>query len=446
MSTPLSPSAPTLAQRIRQLLGDIDLHALPVERAQAFITHWLAADAGSASSEGAETCPLNQACGRTLALAFQATQDVPPHDNSAMDGWAFNSALIDSLGTQATRIPLHPHVALAGTPALPADEQTAHSAVRIMTGAPMPQGMDTVVPLELATTVEGELHIAPGTCKAGDHRRLRGEDLRQGQVVLDAGRCLEPADIGLLASQGCASVTVRRRLRVACLSTGHELREPGQALAPGQIYDSNRFTLGAMLSRYPGIQFVERTGVPDDPDALAQALLAAAQDADLVLATGGASAGDADFGMSALSRIGDGLDLRLAMRPGRPLTLGEIHATSGRQVPFLGLPGNPVAAMVSFWCFGQAALAALQGGQKRQLSLHLPLSKALSKRKGRTEFHRGQIQIRADGFSQAHPMPHQGSGVLSHMASADGLLVLAPDRDRYEAGESVEFWPFHGLY
>lgn len=391
---------------------------------------------------GTETVALDGAVGRVLAADLASPIDVPAHDNSAMDGFAYAGGA------------MHPGVATplrcvatvyAGAP-YPGTVATG-DCVRIMTGAVMPAGTDTVVPQELCSVAGDRVTIAPDTVAPGENRRRRGEDLAAGRAALAAGRVLQPADIGLAASLGIAELTVVRRLRVALFSTGNELRTPGQPLAPGCIYDSNRASLRAALQRL-GVDVVDLGLVADDRGALETALGQALSQADAVLTSGGVSVGDADYTRDVLARLGEVAFWKVAMRPGRPFAFGALRRTGDATAPpafLFALPGNPVAALVTFYAFARDALRVLAGAQPLPRPVLQARSvQAIRKRPGRTEFQRAVVEPGAKGW-QVRLTGSQGAGVLRSMSEANALVVLGHDRGSVAAGEMVDVWLFEGL-
>jgi molybdopterin molybdotransferase len=405
-----------------------DPDALPVDTARAAIRACLTPVAGS------ERVATRSALGRVLAEDIVPTIDVPAHDNTAMDGWAVRSA---DLAPQGDSVLREIGTALAGQAF--AGTVGAGQCVRVMTGAVMPQGADTIV-IQEQVRAEGGRIVVPAGQKPGQHVRAAGEDLKTGVAVLHPGRALTPADLGLIASLGIGEVAVRRRLRVAFFSTGDELASIGQPLAPGQVYDSNRYTLHGMLSRL-GVELADMGVVRDDPRLLEDALRSAAASADAVVTSGGVSVGEADFVKQTMAKLGEVLFWKIAMRPGRPMAFGRIGGAF-----LFGLPGNPVAVMVTFYQFVREALLALGG---RSDDTALPLLSALAahplrKVAGRTEYQRGvlyregaQWKVRATG--------QQGSGVLRSMSEANCFVVLEHARGRVEAGEAVQVQLFEGL-
>jgi len=391
--------------------------------------------------------PLAAALGRVLAADVVSTIDVPAHDNSAMDGYAFDGAALAADGALALRCV---GTVYAGAPF--AGPVRAGECLRIMTGAVMPPGLDTVVPSELVrveATPGGErVHIAAGVVRSGENRRRRGEDLAAGKPALRAGRLLRPADLGLLASLGHEQVTVRRALRVALFSTGDEIRAPGQTLPPGCVYDSNRASLGGALRRL-GVEVVDLGLVRDDPAALAATLERAVATADVVLTSGGVSMGDADYVRDVLARMGEVAFWKVAMRPGRPFAFGPLRRLGDAPPAWLfALPGNPVAALVAFYAFARDALLQLAGAEPRPLpTLQARCLSAIRKRPGRTEFQRGIVEPGPEPGSgwQVRLTGAQGAGILRSMSEANCLVVLHHAQGAVAAGEPVDLWLFDGL-
>jgi molybdopterin molybdotransferase len=313
-----------------------------------------------------------------------------------------------------------------------------------MTGAVMPTGLDTVVPQEFVRVAGNVVHVPAGVVTRGDNRRLAGEDLARGETALAAGRILRPADLGMLASLGSAEVAVLRRLRVAFFSTGNELRSVGETLDVGCVYDSNRYTIWAMLQRL-GVEVLDLGVVRDDPVELAAAFRSAADVADAVIASGGVSVGEADHTKAVMAELGDVLFWRIAMRPGRPMAIGRIES-GGRAAILFGLPGNPVAVMVTFYALVRDALLAMSGATATSLLLVRAASVApIRKRAGRTEYQRGIVTRAADGRWQVRTTGSQGSGILRSMSEANGLVVLGHGHGDVGVGELVDVLPFAGL-
>jgi molybdopterin molybdotransferase len=428
----MSRSAPSL-QEIASCVAGYDPKALPVAQAQEFIARLVP------RVETVERVALRSALGRVLAADVVSSIDVPAHDNSAMDGYALRGAELDESGESVFTIA---GAGFAGAGF--AGEIGARECVRIMTGAVMPAGLDTVVPQEFVA-LEGErVRVPAGVVRRGDNRRLAGEDLARGEVALAAGRIVRPADLGLLASLGRAEAAVFRRLRVAFFSTGNELRSVGEALEPGAVYDSNRYTLWAMLQRL-GVELLDLGVVRDEPAALEAAFRAAADAADAVITSGGVSVGEADHTKAVMARLGDVLFWRIAMRPGRPMAIGRIERGERSAILF-GLPGNPVAVMVTFYALVRDALLAMSGATAAPLLVVRAASVApIRKRAGRTEYQRGVVARAADGRWQVRITGAQGSGILRSMSEANGLVVLGHAQGDVAAGDEVDVLPFDAL-
>ncbi len=422
---------PSLDDIAAQVAG-YDPDALPVAQAQAFIARLVP------RVQAVESLALRSALGRVLARDIVSPIDVPSHDNSAMDGYALRAADLAAHGDSL--------IGVAGTAFAGAQFRSAVAAghgVRIMTGAVMPAGLDTVVPQEFTRAApDGRICIPAGTVAAGDNRRLAGEDLARGAVALAAGRTITPADLGLLASLGQAEVPVFRRLRVAFFSTGDELRSIGEPLDAGCVYDSNRYTLWGMLQRL-GVDPIDMGVVRDDPAALRQAFTQAAASADAVITSGGISVGEADHTRQVMKALGEVLFWKIAMRPGRPMAIGRIGT---RSAMLFGLPGNPVAVMVTFYALVRDALLAMSGATPQPLPLLRAVSAvALRKKPGRTEYQRGIVTPLADGRWQVQITGAQGSGILRSMSQANGMVLLHHGQGHVAAGDLVDVIPFQGL-
>ncbi len=399
------------------------------------------------------TLPLAQLVGRVLAKEVISPINVPPHDNSAMDGYAFAGSALQA-GVACELLSLA--TVYAGQPF--AGSVAPGTCVRIMTGAVMPTGADTVVPHELVTvdrSVQPErVHIPANVIQAGENRRRCGEDLKLGQAALHAGRVLRPADVGLIASLGLTQAQVMRPLRVALFSTGDEVLAPGQSAVPGSIYDSNRPALAAALQRL-GMDVVDLGLVKDDPAALQAVLQQATVQADVVLTSGGVSAGDADYTREVLARHGQVAFWKVAMRPGRPFAFGPLRrggatsalGTAAEPSWLFALPGNPVAALVTFYSLVREALLVLAGATPQPLPvLQARCTVPIRKRPGRTEFQRAIVEPALDGSGwQVRPVGSQGAGVLRSMSEANALLVLGHESGSVAAGEMVNVWLFDGL-
>ncbi len=424
-------------QEIASCVSGYDPNALPVAQAREFIKRLVP------RVQAVESLAIRSALGRVLARDIVSKIDVPANDNSAMDGYALLAADLLSDGETSLKVV---GSAFAG-------EQFNGSvgrgeAVRIMTGAVMPAGLDTVVPQEFTKALGDQVLLPAGIVRAGDNRRLAGEDLARDEAALSAGRVLSPADLGLLASLGQAEVPVFRRLRVAFFSTGDELRSIGEPLDAGCVYDSNRYTLWGMLQRL-GVELIDMGVIKDDPAALEQAFRTAAETADAVITSGGVSVGEADHTKQVMASLGDVLFWKIAMRPGRPMAIGRIgkaHEGDGNAAILFGLPGNPVAVMVTFYAFVRDALLTMSGAQSEPLPmLRAAASDAIRKKPGRTEYQRGIVSRDATGGLQVKITGSQGSGILRSMSVANGLVVLHHEQGNVEAGGLVDVLPFDGL-
>ncbi len=382
-----------------------------------------------------ESVSLRSALGRVLAAPIISPFNLPNHDNSAMDGYAFRSEDVEPTPPPPLRII---GTAAAGTPYLGHIEPG--TCIRIMTGAVLPSGADCVVEQERVAIHDNHITFS-APVKSGMNCRRAGEDLQAGQTALATGKLITPADLGLIASLGQTEVRVFRKLRVAFFSTGNELTPVGAALEPGQIYDSNRYTLYGMLLQL-GVDLLDLGIVRDDPALLESTLQSAAANADVIITSGGVSVGEADHMKALLKKLGRIGFWKLAMKPGRPLAYGRIQ-----QAHYFGLPGNPVAVMVTFYQFVREALQRLMGQATPPL---IPLLLAectaeLRKRPGRTEFQRGTLQLTSDGTWKVQPFHSQGSGILRSMADANCFIVLPEAQANVPAGSPVQVQPFHGI-
>ena len=423
-------SLPPSLEQIASCVSGYDPKALTVDAAQAFIAQLVP------HVDTVERVALRASLGRVLAHDIVSAINVPAHDNSAMDGYALRGSDLAASSDTLLRVV---GTGFAGTAY--AGAVASGDCVRIMTGAVMPANLDTVVPQEF-TKSEGDkvVRIPAGVVRTGDNRRLAGEDLARGTSALRAGRLLRPADLGLLASLGQAEVPVLRKLRVAFFSTGDELRSIGEPLAAGCVYDSNRYTIWAMLQRL-GCEVLDLGVLRDDPAALRSTFSQAAASADVVITSGGVSVGEADHTKQIMAELGDVLFWRIAMRPGRPMAIGRIH-----NAILFGLPGNPVAVMVTFYAFVREALLAMSGATPEPVPrLRAACMTALRKKPGRTEYQRGIVSRNADGRWQVAITGSQGSGILSSMSAANGMVVLSHDQGDVAAGDEVEVIAFDGL-
>jgi molybdopterin molybdotransferase len=381
---------------------------------------------------GGETLAVRSALGRVLTADVVSRINVPSHTNSAMDGYALVGADLPADGE--TRLEVI-GTSAAGRPF--AGKVSPGQCVRIMTGAPMPVGADSVVMQENVVRDADTVIVGAGQ-RAGQHVRQAGEDIAAGNVALSAGTLLMPAEIGILGSLGVGEVSVRRRPRVAFFSTGDELRSVGEPLGEGQIYDSNRYTIFGMLTRL-GVELLDMGVIRDDRDAIEQAFAKAAAEADAIVTSGGVSVGDADYVAETLERAGTVGFWRVAMKPGRPLAFGRIG-----DALFFGLPGNPNSVMATFYQLVQPALQALAGMPDPQPPLTMPAisASALRKKPGRREFQRGVLSRTEDGQLVVRRTGQQGSGVLSSMAAANCFIVLPEDSGPVSEGDEVTVQPF----
>ena len=469
----------TLAQIGAELQG-YDPQALSADDVLVFLSKLVA------PVTDAVELPLFDALGRVLATDVISPFDVPPHDNSAMDGYAFAGAELASGSEIVLRVV---GTALAGKAwqgqVKPGD------CVKIMTGAIMPPGLDTVVPQEFVTIGDTSITIPPGLLQPGDNRRLRGEDLMQGKSALLKGELLTPARLGLAASLGLKTLPCLRRLRVAYFSTGDEILSLGEAPREGAVYDSNRYTVFGLLTRM-GCEVIDMGVVRDEPALLEAAFVSAAAKADAIITSGGVSVGEADYTKAMMKKLGDVAFWRIAMRPGRPMAVGRIlldksassprntcassyqnnsnpnggsrfaagppqgeTATSGGSEPhevgsvgaiLFGLPGNPVAVMVTFLAFVRPALLQMMGASAAAPPLLKARSlEAIRKKPGRTEYQRGWVSTAADGSLQVKTTGNQGSGVLRSMAEANGLMVLHHAQGNIAKDDEIDVLMFDGV-
>jgi molybdopterin molybdotransferase len=384
---------------------------------------------------GTEELALFDALDRVLAQDVISPVSVPPHDNSAMDGYAFDGRqlragvplTLKSVGT-----------ALAGKAWQ--GSVSPGQCLRIMTGAIMPAGLDTVVPQEFVKVEGDQITVPPGLLQPGDNRRLKGEDVMQGQPALRRGTRLSPAALGLAASLGIPEVQVWRRLKVAYFSTGDEILSLGEAPREGAVYDSNRYTVFGLLRRL-GIEVLDYGVVGDNPERLEATFREAATRADAIITSGGVSVGEADYTKTMMKKLGDVAFWRIAMRPGRPMAVGRI----GKSILF-GLPGNPVAVMVTFLAFVRPALLQMMGCAAAPAPLLRARSQeAMRKKPGRTEYQRGIVTPAPDGTLQVRTTGNQGSGVLSSMVQGNGLIVLHHGQGDVAAGDEVDVMMFDGV-
>jgi len=408
--------------------SDYDPNSMPVEQARKYIANFLEPVTSS------EKVSIRDSLGRILSENVISPVNVPQHDNSAMDGYAMKG--IDLKEGEKSKFAVI-GTAFAGQPFQGAVENG--QAVRIMTGAVIPDGADTVVMQERAER-DGD-SVLVDYFPTGANTRKAGEDLKMGAPALTKGHRVRPADLGLIASLGITEISVYRKLRVAFFSTGDELIGVGTPLGDGQIYDSNRYTIFGMLTEL-GCELIDMGVIRDTPEDVERAFSDSTSIADVVITSGGVSVGEADFVKPILDKLGEVLFWKIAMKPGRPLAFGKIGKSH-----FFGLPGNPVAVMVTFYQFVQVALKTLQG-QTHQTpvpSFKARVTEALKKAPGRTEFQRGILEQSADGEWTVKPTGNQGSGILSSMSQAHCFIVLPTDMGRVDAGEIVDVQLIRGL-
>ncbi len=410
-------------------MDDYDPNSMSVAKARLHIRNYLNPITES------ELVDLRSSLGCILATDILSPANVPNYDNSAMDGYAFNADdITPNVSTELMIIAtVFAGKAFDGTLA-------AGECVRIMTGGAMPKGSDTVIMQE---RVQCEANIIRFTeaPKRTMNVRYAGEDLRLGQVVLTSGHLMRAADLGLLASLGIAKIPVYRKLKVAFFSTGDELASVGQSLETGQVYDSNRYTLHGMLTRM-GVEVIDMGAIPDNPDLLQSTLLTASQLADVVISSGGVSVGEADYMKLLLTRHGQVVFWKIAMKPGRPLAYGKVG-----NAHYFGLPGNPVAVMVTFYQFVREAMLVLMGQpQPTQLPVfNVECTENIKKMTGRTEFQRGVLFADKDGIWKVKPTGAQGSAILSSMSLANCFIVLDEATGNLSAGAIVQVQVLDGL-
>jgi len=429
------------------ILLSSSLHVDDARRAIAALVNDLL-DASKTINDPAdiETVPLDQAINRILAVDLLSPIDVPAADNSAMDGFAFDGVCLD---TKTPVVQLRVvGTAFAGKPY--EGSIGPGECLKIMTGAVMPVGCDTVIPQEFTTAIhEYVIEFKQDQLKLGENRRLRGEDLQKDKPAIAAGRLLRPSDLGLAASLGIASLQVKRKLKVAILSSGDELRSLGQELDAGSIYDSNRYSLTGLLNRL-NLEIIDCGIVRDDPASLKQAFIEAACQADVLISSGGVSVGEADFTKQIMQELGDVGFWKIAMRPGRPMAFGVLKPVPGkspaRKTLFFGLPGNPVAVMVTFYQFVRGALLQLNGANQTEPPLTQAITQApIRKKPGRTEFQRAILGRGPDGKPIVRLTGSQGAGILRSMSEANCFVILGHEQGNVATGDWVDVALFDGL-
>ena len=407
-----------------ETLGDYDPDSMPVEQARRLIQQSLVAVMEQ------ESVNLRNALQRTLASDVLSPMNAPPHNYSAMDGYAVRFCDLANAPCKLKIIgSAYAGHAFDG-------RVSAGECVRIMTGSLIPDGCDSVVMQEHVKNAGSWIETGEGH-RQGQNIRLAGEDIEQGATVLDRGQVIRPAEMGLLASLGFDEVMVYRKLKVAMFSTGDELQQPGSPLVAGQIYDSNRYSLFGMLSEL-GVEIIDMAHIRDDKASLKTALLEAANQADAIITSGGVSVGEADYVKQLLAEIGEVVFWKIAMKPGRPLAYGKIGTCN-----FFGLPGNPVAVMVTFQQFVRDALRLLMGQQPQPaLTFEAVAAGPIRKIPGRMEFQRGIFSQDENGRWIVRTTGEQGSGILSSMSKANCFIVLPESQGDIEAGYTVQIQPF----
>ena len=384
--------------------------------------------------ENIQTLAIRDALGNTLAEDVISSINVPPHRNSAMDGYAIQSKDLENTGDIQLKVI---GTSFAGAPF---ERKVSKSeCIRIMTGAMMPEGSDTVV-MQEDTIRNNDVIEINNQHKAGQNVRHPGEDIQEGSAVLKAGKQISPADLGLLSSIGIAEVKTYRKPKIAFFSTGDELKSLGETLRPGDIYDSNRYTLHGMLKKMD-VEIIDLGVIADDKALIQQTLEKAAQSADMILTSGGASVGEADYVSEILAEIGQVNFWKIAMKPGKPLAFGHINET-----PYFGLPGNPVSVMATCYLFVQPAIEYLKGQKETShLSLKAKCLNLLKKAPGRTDFQRGILKQGENGELTVDTTGMQGSHILTSMSIANCFIVIPQQSGNIEAGETVEVLPFNGI-
>jgi len=387
-----------------------------------------------------EHVALKDAARRVLASDIISPVDLPPFDNSAVDGYAVRHA--DLAAGAETQLAIVDRLTAGHAATRPVGKG---EAIRIFTGAPMPEGADTVF-MQEDVRAEGDAVIVPPGLKPGANRRLAGEDARKGAVVLPAGRLLGVQHVALAAAVGLTQLPVRRRVRVALFSTGDEIVEPGKARAPTALFDANRYLLAGMIERL-GASVTDLGILSDDADALAQAIGAAAQAHDLVLTSGGVSTGEADHVRTAVERVGSLVFWRVGIKPGRPVAMGVIRGSNPENgAAFVGLPGNPVAAFVTFARVVRPLLLRLAGALPQPLvALPVRAAFAYKKKTGRREYVRVALRAGTDGVIEAVKYAQDGAGVITSLTETDGLVELPENATTVEPGATVGFLSYAAL-
>ncbi len=439
----MSPSVLVSLDHVTSCLSGYDPNSLRVEDAKAIISTFSEIITKNLTIERVS---LREALGRVLAKDVISSINVPSHNNSAMDGYAFRSDIFSSVSQDVIELKICGQIFAGEQKSL---DVPADSCYQIMTGAIMPSGCDTVVPQEFVEVYDKKIKFLRSAVKPCDNRRLKGEDLLSGKPALKAGKILKPSDLGLLASLGLVEVSIFRKLRVSFFSTGDELRSLGEDLPDGCVYDSNRYTIFGMLKRI-GVEIIDLGVIPDDPSLLEQAFISASKSSDVIITSGGVSVGEADHTKVVMKKLGDVDFWKVAMRPGRPMVFGKIWSDQSRHSDdyslLFGLPGNPVAVMVTFYVFVREALLQMMGCSEFKSKLvFLKSAENLTKKPGRTEYRRGKIVQESGNMPSVKLTGVQGSGILRSMSEADCLVVLGHDTVNVVIGDLIPVLIFDGL-
>jgi len=384
------------------------------------------------ATEQIETIKTLDALGRVLAQAITSTLNVPPLDNSAMDGYVTRFSDLNSNAETTLAISQRIAAGYVG------DKLEKGTAARIFTGAPVPEGADTVIMQEQCQQQDDKVVIS-GKVGKGDHIRRAGEDIIQGSEVMSIGQKLRPQDMGLIASVGIDEIKVFKKITVAIFSTGDELLMPGEPVQPGKIYNSNRYTLTGMLQKV-GCEIIDLGCIPDDLDATVEAMQQAAEQADLIMTTGGVSVGEEDYIKLAIDKLGSVEMWRVAMKPGKPVAFGEVSKT-----PFIGLPGNPVSVFVTFCLFARPVIRKMQGcGEVLSRKVQVVSGFDWPRKGPRREFVRGQLVMDEQGQQRAITYSSHSSGVLTSTTWAHGLVEI-PENSTFEKGAVINWLDFSEL-
>ena len=436
-------SLPLSLNNVTSCLSDYDPESLRVEDGKKIIKTFSEIIARKLS---VEKMPIRDTLGRVLATDVISPINVPSHNNAAMDGYAFNSKILSSDSEQIIKLNVYGQI-FAGDKMV--NDKSNDNCYQIMTGAVMPSNCDTVIPQELVEVHENQISFLSTAVKPQDNRRLKGEDLQFGKPALRAGKILRPSDLGLLASLGMPEVNVFRKLRVSFFSTGDELKSLGESLPEGCVYDSNRYTIFGMLKRI-GVEIIDLGVVPDNSILLEKAFISASNSSDVIVTSGGVSVGEADHTKAVMRKLGDVDFWKVAMRPGRPMVFGKIWSDKDNKNDsyslLFGLPGNPVAVMVTFYVFVREAILQMMGSNEFELQLvQIKSAESFKKKPGRTEYRRAKIFKDNDDCPYIKFTGAQGSGILSSMSEADCLVVLGHDIVSIKEGDHLPVLLFNGL-